>query len=456
VIPLLLGASAKDLHPSLSGLHALDFTDARSRPWSELFSTLQSLAASSRSSTVRKPRGAPVVIIQAARGIDSLVSAERLQAIDTLQQMQHPAAIEVLAGALQHPVREVRIEAALVLSRAKDVRALPELLEAIRTPAVSARKGQQTYEIDEWILARIGPAAAPELIHALRDPKGSVQAVAARALAKIGDPSAIPALVQALEDGSDSVRSVLVRCLADFGERAPRAVILNLLRDDSGTVREAAAVAVRQLGGREAVDALVAALSDPEPNVRHEVVKQLGQMKDGSAVPALVECLRRDTYLPARLSAAGSLAKIKDRSAVPSLAEAAQDDSEWLRGAAFDALAEIGGPETVKALLAVLAAPENRGSTRARAAYDLGRLADRSAVPGLLRGLRDEDAAVRRYAAEALAAIGDAAAVPALIAALQDEDKHVRAGAAGALETIGTPEAKAAAKAWRRAQSAGA
>jgi HEAT repeat protein len=71
----------------------------------------------------------------------------------------------------------------------------------------------------------------------------------------------------------------------------------------------------------------------------------------------------------------------------------------------------------------------------------LGILRDRSAVPRLVRALKDESTEVRCAAALALSACGNREAVPSLTAALKDENPTVARAAAVALEHLtGSPE----------------
>ena len=67
---------------------------------------------------------------------------------------------------------------------------------------------------------------------------------------------------------------------------------------------------------------------------------------------------------------------------------------------------------------------------RSRAAWQLGQLGDRAAVPALIEALQDESEDVRWSAAWALGELGDEAAIPALEAASQnDESDDVRSRA---------------------------
>ena len=75
-------------------------------------------------------------------------------------------------------------------------------------------------------------------------------------------------------------------------------------------------------------------------------------------------------------------------------------------------------------------------SVRVHAAVCLGRLADRSAVPALLKALKDPVPEVRWEAAKSLGALKDERAVSGLIGALRDKDKNVRTYAAYALGEI--------------------
>jgi len=151
VVPLLFGLSPQELHPRLAALQALGFGDPLSRPWGELLSRLKELTGSQAPA---KTQAAPSVIENAARGLDSLDPAERLRAIETLKEMDTPAAAEMLAGALQHAVSQVRLEAAFALLKFQDARAIPVLLEGVAANGAEGRLNSSWEEI-----RRIGPPA---------------------------------------------------------------------------------------------------------------------------------------------------------------------------------------------------------------------------------------------------------------------------------------------------------
>ena len=74
---------------------------------------------------------------------------------------------------------------------------------------------------------------------------------------------------------------------------------------------------------------------------------------------------------------------------------------------------------------------------RTHAAWALGALGNRRAVPVLSRSLGDTESKVRRTSAWALGALDASEAVPALVEALKDTDAGVREQAAWALGAIG-------------------
>jgi len=88
-------------------------------------------------------------------------------------------------------------------------------------------------------------------------------------------------------------------------------------------------------------------------------------------------------------------------------------------------------------LIGALDDPKTRGS----AAHHLGDLGDRKAVPALIRNLRVENDLSRNAVIKALARIGDPAAIPALLeVAQEDEAASVRATAIDSLARVGSPE----------------
>jgi HEAT repeat protein len=130
-----------------------------------------------------------------------------------------------------------------------------------------------------------------------------------------------------------------------------------------------------------------------DPESRAEAIKFLGEKTYAPAVPALADLILQSDP-GTRYLAAQALAKIGDEaeSAVPSLLKALRLDDMYLRMAITGALIAIGRP----------------------------------ALPGLVKALFDNNAAVRRASAKALGKIGDKETIKPLTVALKDADEGVR------------------------------
>ena len=173
----------------LDALQRLDFTDHRNRPWDKLLEQLRTVADTSIPG-IRVSRDAPEAVRQAVKALDCHNPPERLSAIESLAQMSHPTAWEALAGAVQHPIRDVRINAAFMLARSNDRRAVPGLCEALHD------KDWQVQETAARVLGQIGDATAvPDLVDILSKEGGKWRYVVAEALGQIGDATAVPYLI---------------------------------------------------------------------------------------------------------------------------------------------------------------------------------------------------------------------------------------------------------------------
>ncbi len=192
VVPVLLKLSEADLHPRLSDLHGLDFSNYVSRPWENLAQGLRVIADAEREFTVRVPRDAPPVVREAAAALDSMERDRRRSAIASLAQMDLPAAIELLAEAIHHPIQEVRFGAASQLGeKHHDLRALPTLLEALQC---------DNEAVKPWVISRIGQAAVPALIETLKERRLKHSDVILELLGDIGGNDSVQALTEYLRD----------------------------------------------------------------------------------------------------------------------------------------------------------------------------------------------------------------------------------------------------------------
>jgi HEAT repeat protein len=160
-----------------------------------------------------------------------------------------------------------------------------------------------------------GARPAPESGEAA--PAGSASRVAAPARAltageaehEVG--SGLRALREALHDTHENVRVRAVTELVKTGD--PRIVpdLVDALHDQSAAVREAVAVALARLGNRTVVPALKQALKnrDEDPWVRLRLAEAVAGLGDPEGLPALLDLARRADPALARLEALTSLAR---------------------------------------------------------------------------------------------------------------------------------------------------
>ena len=124
-------------------------------------------------------------------------------------------------------------------------------------------------------------------------------------------------------------------------------------------------------------------------------------------------------------------------SAVPHLLAALKDGNRQVRHSAADALGEIGDPQAVEPLIAVLKDANEDWEVQSRAAESLGKLGDVRAIETLMSALTNMVSHVRYMAVIALGEIGDPAAEEALTSTAQyDPDMSVRTAAKYALRKM--------------------
>ncbi|WP_123620445.1 HEAT repeat domain-containing protein [Halorubrum sp. CSM-61] len=157
----------------------------------------------------------------------------------------------------------------------------------------------------------------------------------------------------------------------------------------------------------------------------------------------------------------GEVADPDDQPSIDVLLRAATGDEDaQVRGAAVDALDEVG-EAALEQLLAELTGTKgseaewvtarkfaralraDRPELRMAAAKALGRLDDGSGLQHLVEALDDEDSRVRLRACQACGTYADPRAIPGLAERLDDDDARVRRAAANALGNVGTDQALA-------------
>jgi HEAT repeat protein len=185
--------------------------------------------------------------------------------------------------------------------------------------------------------------------------------------------------------------------------------------------------------------ALLAALSDPNNRIRAMVARALGTFCGPETVAALVRVLDTDPAADVRRVAVAALAECGGDDAVRALlAFYRQDTDLYGRIGAAHALAALRTPAALGPLTDLLGSDEPNPWLLGETALALGELGDPAAFDALADALEHPNADVRGKAATALGLLGD----PRGVAVLQDtlgnptETDYVKSLAAEALAHI--------------------
>jgi len=173
----------------------------------------------------------------------------------------------------------------------------------------------------------------------LEDADRDVRATALNALVELDVPDAEALAIAGLDDRDGFVRATAARLLGELGRSASDQVLAGVLLEDPDPVaRQRAAEALAQLGGQRALEALTQALADPEERVRRAAIDGLVDLGPAFARDELAELLDADPVWEIRAQAAHALGLTGAEEVLPALEKAAQDDNEFVRSAATNAL----------------------------------------------------------------------------------------------------------------------
>jgi HEAT repeat protein len=275
----------------------------------------------------------------------------------------------------------------------------------------------------------------PDLVSTLSFDEPEVSSAVGDLLLKVG-PTSVPALSRVLYNDNFLVRQRAAVILAGFGPEARPAApaLVDLLQDNQFEVQTAAENALIKIGD-PVVPVIADALRKNDPQGRKLLVTFLGKLGPAAA-PVLVQVLRKDENPYVRVSAASVLAGFHpvDPSLVPALVEALKDPNDGVRTSAIDALGQLASD--AKAAIGPLIVSAHRDSEalnaqKSRQALDAIGPGSKDSLPGLIQGMKDSDAGIRKAI---VVALGDAnmptdEALTLLNVALNDSDELVQAQA---------------------------
>ncbi len=341
---VVLQRQSTTAHPRLNLAWKLDFTYATRETWNTLFGILREFMGSEAPPipVVETKSTASTVHVQDTSAPSRAARQTQSEPLSDVSFASDQTAVhETLTESLQHPMRDVRIQASLMLAQFKEARAVPVLIDALHD------RGRDVHQHAAWGLMHIGPPAVPEMIKALKDEDGHVRKDIAKILGHVGDPSAVDAIIEALGDDVADVRRAAAEALGQFKDAAAVPALCIALQDAQEFVRRTAAEALGQIGATDAVHDLIHALHDESESVRVVAAWALGQIKDDTAIPALIETLR-EKNLQVRQAAAEVLKEIGNQSVETALNEALLDKDTDMRRTAARVLGYIRGRQRLE------------------------------------------------------------------------------------------------------------
>jgi len=355
-------------------------------------------------------------------------------------------AIEPLVAALADPSAIVRRDAALALGELGDWRAVPELIEAVKSLDEQAYLFSTT-NASSYLSSINDPASVQPLIALLSSPKPPIRVAAASTLGYMHEERAIQPLLALLHDPVSAVRGAAATALGNLKAALALDPLLSLLDDDDPEVQLAAVESLGRLGDKHAIDPLATLLAattaPPQPmgeesppglapdfRLRAAIAIALMRLDDPRGVTAIAACLK-DPLDNNREHAATevALSRVKGDSLTALMIAALGDPCIRVRIYTAVALGHIATPAAVDALLANTDDRENLSDNLSA----LAETKDDRAVDALARFLDDSDPMIRRTAAASIATLGDPAGTEPLIAHLSDQSTEVRAALIDAL-----------------------
>ena len=248
--------------------------------------------------------------------------------------------LKVLLDTLDGDDPGYRLRAARSLGFRRELSALPRLLQMLRDSDERPRVRSEVAQA----LARIGDQrAVPGLINVLRtDPREELRGIAATSLGHLALESAVKPLITALETEQNLLVQIdIVSALGAFSHPMAVAALSEILESETNTsLHRRAIIALGRSSAPEATTPLLEALrvarNDSE---RATIVTALGRIANTKARRDLENLFDATKTPMLKVQVAAALGAIRDGSVVPKLIEMLDDDLAAVRFFAVDALA---------------------------------------------------------------------------------------------------------------------
>ena len=375
-----------------------------------------------------RDRAAPGVALRLVAAIRSAAPAEQAAMARILGALGSPEAFPVLTDLLAGP-DAIAQPAAEALKRLGDA-GLMTLSAALRDGDSARRR---------LILGVLQPRSVllDDVAVALRDPDGTVRAMACDLLGRMGQTAAVPALFELLNDPNPRVSHAALGAIQGLGGELAEALAVSAASSGDGRMVRPAFRIIGYFGFASGVPALLQGLESPDAQLRELAVQSLGYIDDPRATAAV---LRTAGHPEPRMRAAAMRALGHgDTAAVPTLLAALEDEDAWVRYYACQSLGRLRIEDAAPAIALRLSDPA--GHVRVSAIEAMAQLRSPAAMGYLLQGARSADDDVRRACLMGMAIARRPEAVPLVLQAARDPDSATRLVATSALAAFDVPEA---------------
>ncbi len=281
---------------------------------------------------------------------------------------------------------KVRLQAAVILGRRGDDRAVKPLIDAlaadphytVRAAAATALANLKALKAVSQILRRIAI-----------DTEDFVREEATRALQKLPRQDALPYVVATCSASDPRVRKQALAYLAAEATPGAEQVFAKALGDDNPEIAGIAQSALKKLPSAELVRLLEGALEHREPAVRRGAIDMLRSLDSTDATSLVLKVYTRDIEEEeVRVAARTALRDLKKHLPMAQIVrDATQSTEKHTRAQSLRLLGVLGGNDAEQVLLTALG--DDDIYVRGTAVMAMGELGDPKVVPSLEKLVED-------------------------------------------------------------------
>ncbi len=209
-------------------------------------------------------------------------------------------------------------------------------------------------------------------------------------------------LLQFLDHPYNDVKEVALEACVALDSEVVRSRFRDMLGSEKPLYRLMAVYGLQQLGDRLALKSIRPLLEDPEPEVRKTALQALHTLAENTSaeLETVGSCLL-DQSKEVRLAAVSLLGQSKpDQEAASYLLQALEDEDDWVKVRALEALAKMPDHMSTETVVSLL--ETSNKLLKIKAIETLEKIGGQGAFKQLLQVLQDEDEDIRQSAEQAL------------------------------------------------------